>query len=341
VNPSRNPIRVALALAALLGGVSAARAAGAEPVDFARDIRPLFERHCAGCHGAEKQRGGYRLDAKEAALRGGDSGEPAIVPGNGAGSPLVRLVAGEVSDQRMPPKGEPLAASEVALLRRWIDLGAVWPESASAKLADPLAWWSLQPLRRPALPEGAGAIVHPIDAFIRARLAEDGCEGAPEADRRTLIRRVTFDLLGLPPTPEEVEAFVGDADPGAYERWVDRLLASPHYGERWARYWLDIVHYGDTHGYDKDKLRPNAWPYRDYVIRAFNQDRPYRRFVEEQIAGDACFRTRRTGSRPWGSSPRARGISSGTRSCRSRRSTGRSRGTWTGTTWCRTPWGRS
>src|SRR5882672_4792784 len=150
-------------------------------------------------------------------------------------------------------------------------------------------WWSFKPAIRPSVPEIAGAkfiIRNPVDNFVIARLTELKLAPSPEADRRTLIRRATFDLIGLPPSPEDVERFVADSNPDAYEREVDRLLASPRYGERWARHWLDAVHFGETHGYDKDKLRPNAWPFRDYVIRAFNADKPYSRFVQEQLAGD-------------------------------------------------------
>jgi hypothetical protein len=159
-------------------------------------------------------------------------------------------------------------------------------------------WWSLEPLQRPPIPPNSEASAHarnPIDAFVAAKLAEKGLRPAPEADRRTLIRRLYFDLVGLPPQPEEIESFVSDPDPGAYEHLVDRLLASPQYGERWARHWLDVVHYGETHGYDKDQPRPNAWPYRDYVIRSLNEDKPYGRFVQEQVAGDALFPDTRDG----------------------------------------------
>ena len=298
VNPSR-PIR-ALRLAALcLAGLAMASAsvpAADDPagIDFVRQIQPIFAAHCYDCHGPAKQKSTYRLDEKIRAIKGGDSGHPAIIPGQGAASPLVKFVTGEVADTVMPPKGDKLSAAQIALLKAWIDQGAVWPESASAKTEDPKDWWSLRPLARPPVPQPTGtppfaATSHPVDAFIRAKLAGAGLAPSPEADRRTLLRRVTFDLLGLPPTPAEVAAFVADTAPMAYERLVDRLLASPHYGERWARHWLDVVHYGDTHGYDKDKPRPNAWPYRDYVIRAFNEDRPYTRFVQEQLAGDVYF----------------------------------------------------
>ncbi len=170
--------------------------------------------------------------------------------------------------------------------------GATWPTGLELKdkRQYDLNWWSLQPLNRPTPPAvEANWVRTPIDAFILAKLRDHKLAPSPEADRRTLIRRLYFDLLGLPPSFNEVQAFVADRDPHAYEKLVDRLLESPDYGERWGRYWLDIVHYGDTHGYDKDKVRPNAWPYRDYVIRAFNDDKPYSRFVEEQVAGDILY----------------------------------------------------
>ena len=271
--------------AAFVAGALAPAFAVAAP-DFVRDVRPIFEAHCIKCHGPEKQKSSYRLDVKAIALNGGDSGTPNIVPGLGATSPLVKFIAGEVEDMRMPPKGEALAPAEIATLKAWIDSGAAWPDSASAAVADPLDWWSLKPLTAVTPPAGAE---NPVDAFVRAKLTAQGLSPAPAADARTLIRRLYFDLTGLPPTPEQTEAFVADTAPDAYERLMETLLASPRYGERWARHWLDVVHYGDTHGYDKDKLRPNAWPYRDYVVRAFNSGKPYARFLQEQIAGDVLF----------------------------------------------------
>ena len=255
-------------------------------VDFVTEVRPLFARHCYACHGPAKQRSGFRLDVKADALKGGDSG-PAILPGKSADSPLVKFVAG-VEEPAMPPAGPRLTAQEVGVLRAWIDQGADWPAAADTPRQNPLDWWSFRPLSRPAVPAVPGAW-NPVDAFVRAKLREKGLEPSPEADRRTLVRRLTFDLTGLPPTPDEIDACVRDPALDAYERLVDRLLASPAYGERWARHWLDVVHYGDTHGYDKDQPRPNAWPYRDYVIRALNADTPYGRFVREQVAGDVLF----------------------------------------------------
>ena len=271
-----------------------------KPIDFVRDIQPLLLTKCAKCHGEKTAKSGLRLDVKSAALRGGDSGE-AIVPHQSDKSPLVERIASR-GDDKMPPEGEPLSVEQLELVQRWIDQGAVWPEGIDkAKIIDKYDWWSLKPLIRPEVPRvtrmrdevrtGQQAAANstnlsPIDAFVISKLHEKGLTPSPEADRRTLARRVYFDLIGLPPTPDEADAFAADPNPNAYVQLVDQLLDSPHYGERWARHWLDVVHYGDTHGYDKDKPRPNAWPYRDYVIRAFNTDKPYAQFVEEQIAGD-------------------------------------------------------
>jgi mono/diheme cytochrome c family protein len=279
------------------------------PVDFVKDVQPIMEAHCVKCHGPEKQKGGWRIDRKDSAMTGGDEHAPNIVPGKSAESPLIHFVAGLDPDMKMPAKGDPLTADEVGLLRAWIDQGAVWPDGAGKGAGDPLDWWSLKPIveRRTSntqhptsnvqlqTADGARPVGNRIDDFIRAKLAEKGLSPSPEADARTLCRRVYFDLIGLPPTPEEIDAFAADTSPQAYERLVDKLLASPRYGECWARHWLDVVHYGDTHGYDKDKPRPNAWPYRDYVVRAFNEDKPYARFIQEQIAGDVLFPNTRDG----------------------------------------------
>ncbi len=297
-------LRSTRAIAAAIWSVSASSISAADlpptapandpNVDFVSEIQPLFAQHCLSCHGQEKQRSSYRLDNRSIALAGGESGQPALVPGLSQNSRLFQMVSGQLADLRMPPKGSSLSTAQVDLLRRWIDQGAPWPDTANRVLQDPLDWWSLKPLRRPQVPQdpattNSATAFHPVDAFIRTRLQAAGWQPAPEAERRTLIRRLFFDLVGLPPTPEQVQAFIADPNPRAYERWVDRLLASPHFGERWARQWLDVVHYGDTHGYDKDQPRPHAWPYRDYVIRAFNEDKPYKRFVQEQIAGDVLY----------------------------------------------------
>lgn len=288
-------VGAALMVLGLVPGPRAAVGADLPPastrrVEFERDVRPLLTSHCMSCHGPSKQKGGLRLDRKADALKGGDGG-PVIVAGRGAESPLILLAAGVDPDQVMPPKGARLTAEQVGILRAWIDQGADWPGAAGS--ADGFDWWSLRPLARPLAPvlapEDAARARNPVDAFVLAKLREKGLPPSPEADRRTLIRRLSFDLIGLPPTPAEIVAFAADPAPDAYEKLVDRLIASPHYGERWARHWLDVVHYGDTHGYDKDQARPNAWPYRDYVIRALNADKPYGRFVQEQVAGDVLF----------------------------------------------------
>lgn len=194
----------------------------------------------------------------------------------------------------MPKKGKPLSAAETGALREWIASGAPWPASLrlrAARGAPDTKWWSLEPIKRSSLPRvrNQSWVRNPIDAFILAALESQDINPAPPADRRTLIRRLTFDLHGLPPTALEIEAFEKDQSPDAYERLVDRLLDSPRYGERWARHWLDVAHFGDTHGYDKDKRRDQAWPYRDYVIAALNSDKPYGRFILEQLAGDYLF----------------------------------------------------
>jgi hypothetical protein len=214
----------------------------------------------------------------------------AILPGKSAGSPLVQRVTDQGPEKRMPPKGQRLTAQQVELLRSWIDQGAPWPPTADVTTAR-ADHWSLRPLMKPAVPniKQRQWVHNPIDAFVLARLEGQGMTPSPMADRPTLIRRVSFDLTGLPPTPDEVRAFLEDTSPNAYEKLVDRLLASPAYGERWARHWMDVVHFAETHGHDQDAPRENSWPYRDYLIQSFNQDKPYSRFVEEQIAGDVLY----------------------------------------------------
>jgi hypothetical protein len=285
-------------------------ACSAHAVDFDREIRPLLQERCVECHGAKKQKGGLRLDAKSFAFKGGHEG-PAIAAGRAERSPLYLRITHSDVEERMPPKGDPLTAAQIAAVCQWIESGAAWPENDAdrAALADKrLEHWAWQPIQtfhvsgskfqvpNPATGGSKGQLetlnlkpeTQPasIDTFIRAKLAENHLQPSPIADPRTLIRRVTFDLTGLPPTPEEVEAFANDTDPKAYEKRVDRLLASPHYGERYARHWLDIAHYADTHGFERDQRRDHAWRYRDYVIRAFNTDKPYDQFLREQIAGD-------------------------------------------------------
>ncbi len=267
-------------------------------VDFEKEVSPIFQEHCIACHGPEKQKSGYRLDGSEDALKGGESGQVAILPGNPEGSPLLRFVSGEDKEMVMPPEKSSqarLKVEQIAILRRWIEQGARWGKAEKTAKKDPLDWWSFRVMSRPVVPVVGDGGINPIDAFVISELKKKGLEHSPEADRETLLRRVFFDLIGLPPTASETASFVADPSANAFEKVVDRLLASPRYGERWARHWLDVVHYGDTHGYDKDKPRPNAWPYRDYVIRAFNEDKPYSKFVQEQIAGDVLFPGTRDG----------------------------------------------
>jgi mono/diheme cytochrome c family protein len=258
----------------------------ARKIDFVKDVQPIFAAACLKCHGPQLQEGEYRLDAREVALTKGAAFAPNIIPQKSADSPLIQFVAGQVEGMQMPAKGAKLTAEQIGILRAWIDQGAEWPDSASIKVADKLAWWSLQPLRASTLLVSRDD-QHPIDAFIRAKLREQKLHPSPAADRRVLIRRLYFDLIGLPPTPAEIESFLASKNPDAYEQLVDQLLASPQYGERWARHWLDTAHFAETHGHDQDRIRENAWPYRDYLIRAFNRDKSYGDFIREQIAGDA------------------------------------------------------
>jgi mono/diheme cytochrome c family protein len=264
-------------------------------VDFERDIRPLLHARCIECHGADKQNSGLRLDHKAGALKGG-AGGVVIVPGNSAASELIRRVTSSDKAEMMPPTGARLTAREIMLLKTWIDAGAKWPDEktiAEARRADE-NWWSLQPLAsvEPPMPKGIPGdwANSPIDRFIFAKLAERNLQPNPPADRRALIRRVSYDLTGLPPSPEEVEAFVNDNDPQAYEKLIDRLLASPRYGEQWGRHWLDVARYGESKGFEQNHIINNLWPYRDYVIRSFNEDKPFNRFIVEQLAGDVVGR---------------------------------------------------
>ncbi len=270
----------------------------AAPVDFVREVRPIFEKHCAECHGEKKQKSGLRLDVKAAALKGGDEHAPDIIVGRAKESPLLKFVLSEDKEERMPPKGERLSAEEIAALTRWIDEGAVWPDGVDAvKLADPHDHWSFKPLTNltPPEPQNKTWPRNDVDRFILARLEREGLPPAPEAERVAWLRRVYFDLIGLPPPPERADAFSKDTRADAHERVVDELLASPRYGERWAQHWLDVVRYADTHGFEVNTERPNAWPYRDHVIRAFNKDTPYDRFIREQLVGDALGEDAATG----------------------------------------------
>lgn len=276
-----------------------------EPVDFYRDVQPIFVKHCYACHGASQARSGLRLDLRDRAFTGGDSG-PVIVKGRSGDSLLIQYVTGQNdADVVMPPKGKapPVTSQEIALLQRWIDQGAVWPslpggppqEAAStagnatgstgpAVLSE---HWAFRPVRHVKPPVSRDPWIDtPIDAFVLEKMQQHHLSPNPEASRIDLIRRVTFDLIGLPPTAEAVQSFLKDKSDDAYERLVDRLLDSRHYGERWARHWLDLARYADSDGFEDDRDRPFAYKYRDYVIRSFNNDKPYNQFLLEQLAGD-------------------------------------------------------
>lgn len=271
--------RIGCLCVALLSGIGIPATSIA--VDFESEIAPLFAEHCLDCHGPETQKGQFRLDRLASLLKGGDSGEAAVVPGKPAGSFLVKAIRHDEPDYEMPPKGGPLSEAEISRVEQWIAEGAKVPEHYGPATEEvELTHWSFVPVKRP---ESADS----IDGFIERKLEENGLSLSEEADRRTLIRRLYFVMLGLPPRPEEVEAFVADEDPGAWKWLVERVLASPHYGERWATHWLDLVRFGETQGFEMNRERPNAWHYRDWVIDSFNSDKPYDQFVREQIAGDA------------------------------------------------------
>jgi hypothetical protein len=246
-------------------------------VDFTREVQPILAKHCYQCHGPGDAASGLRLSAREAVIEPADSGLPAIVPGDAESSELLRRITAESEFERMPPEDPALTAEQIEVLRRWIDQGAPWQDH-----------WAFEPLAAPTVPavEGAGWIRNPIDAFVLARLEQNGLTPAPPADRLTLLRRASFDLTGLPPTPEAVADFLADDSSAAFERVVDRLLESPHYGERWGRHWLDLVRFAETNSFERDSIKPHAWRYRDYVIRSLNEDKPYDQFLREQLAGD-------------------------------------------------------
>jgi len=293
-------LALGLAAAMVCTGLRAQQAGTPQADFFERQIRPLLAEHCHACHGADQQKGGLRLDSRPALLAGGDSG-PAVVPGQPEQSLLIEVVryGGEI---KMPPKGR-LSPPQVAALVRWVAEGAVWPDGTDP--AEPgererasggqlqfspqqRSFWTFQPLTDPQPPHVKHEewVRSPLDRFVLARLEAEGLAPNPPADKRVLLRRLTFDLTGLPPGPEQIEAFLNDEQPGALERLIDRLLASPHYGERWGRHWLDVARYADSNGLDENLAYANAFRYRDYVIDAFNADLPYDQFVREQIAGD-------------------------------------------------------
>lgn len=259
----------------------------ARSVDFAKEVQPLFAKHCLECHGEKKQESNFRLDHKPTAFRGGEIGV-SIVPGKGSESALLKYVSGQDPDMKMPPEGEPLSAAEIATLKAWIDQGAEWPDELSAKLSEKKRdHWAFKTPVKPAIPqvENSQWPQTAIDAFILQAQSKAGLKPSAKADKGTLLRRLSLDLIGLPPTPEELQAFLQDTSADAYQKQVRRLLASPHYGERWGRHWLDTARYADSDGYEKDKSR-SIWQYRDWVIAALNRDLPYNQFIIEQIAGD-------------------------------------------------------
>jgi Protein of unknown function (DUF1553)/Protein of unknown function (DUF1549)/Planctomycete cytochrome C len=289
----------------LLWGIAGAAnmVAADQPASFSKDIQPVFEASCWKCHGGAVQLSKLDLRSRDSALKGGQRG-PAIVPGKAAESRLYRVVAG-IEKPAMPLDGK-LTADQISLIKDWIDRGALWEATTEAapskKPADsdtqfaaledapipPEArrYWAFQKPVRAAVPAVPGNPPNPIDRFLEKARSEKGLKSAPRADQITLLRRASLDLIGLPPTPAETAEYLADTSPHAWENLIDRLLASPHYGERWGRHWLDVARYADSSGFEHDYDRPNAWRYRDYVIRAFNQDKPYNRFLAEQIAGD-------------------------------------------------------
>jgi Protein of unknown function (DUF1549)/Protein of unknown function (DUF1553)/Planctomycete cytochrome C len=287
---------------AIGGWVVASAAVAAEPDRFSphqieffeSKVRPILSGTCLKCHGAGTHKGGLRLDSRESVLKGGDSGA-AVVPGKPTDSPMIDAI--NYRGIEMPPTGK-LNSREIAALVEWVKMGAPWPKEAPPAAASRQSdftitdqdrkYWAFQPVGHPAIPKVRRAdwVANPIDAFVLARLEEKGLAPNPPADPRTLIRRLFFDLIGLPPTPEEVDRFAADHSPQAYERLVDELLARKQYGERWGRHWLDVTRFAQTNGYERDAEKPEAWRYRDYVIAAFNDDKPYNRFVLEQLAGD-------------------------------------------------------
>ncbi|MCH8046250.1 MAG: PSD1 domain-containing protein [Planctomycetes bacterium] len=299
-----------VALAVVCLGVArvspAAQPATAELEHFEKKVRPLLVKYCFKCHGPKEQEADLRLDSRAAVLRGGESG-PAIEPGRPAESRLVRAIGYSDPDLQMPPKKK-LSARQIADLTRWVKAGAPWPEAqgttepsvASRAIQRPKItdeqrkFWAFRPVvdRTPPKLADESWATSPIDRFIGRALDAKGLKPAPPADKRTLLRRIYFDLIGLPPAPEEIEAYLADDSPKAFAKVVDRLLASEHYGERWARHWLDLVRYSETDGHVQDNLRPHAWKYRDWVIDALNDDLPYDRFIIEQIAGDLLTQKR-------------------------------------------------
>jgi mono/diheme cytochrome c family protein len=286
-------VLLATLLLTLLSTQSAAPAS-APPISFDKDVKPVLEQHCLSCHGETMQSGKFDLRNRDSALKGGARGSD-IVPGDATASRLYRRVAG-LERPSMPAQAEPLPAEQIAAIKQWIDEGAAWGSTATLTstalehrtiTAEERNYWAFKlPVKSPLPAVEDASLTNPIDRFLESARRARGLKAAPRADRYTLVRRAYLDLIGLPPTPAQVDAFVSDRSPNAWERLIDSLLASPHYGERYGRMWLDVARYADSAGFEYDMHRPNAWRYRDYVIKAFNEDKPYDRFLVEQIAGD-------------------------------------------------------
>ncbi len=277
---------------------SPAWAQGPELDFFQKSVRPILEEHCFDCHGPEKQKNKLRFDNTVGILKGGESGEPLLLPGHSADSYLLKRVNSTNPKDMMPPKGDRLGDAQVQILSQWIDAGAQLPgaKEAAGELRIKTDHWSFQPVKRldPQLSDGHFGN-NEIDGFVLAKLRERGLEPSPKAEPRTLVRRLYLVMHGMPPTPTEVEEYVSDKRADAWERLVDRVLASPRYGERWARHWMDVVRYADTDGFERNVERKSAYPYRDYLIESFNADKPYNLFIKEQIAGDVLGVDRATG----------------------------------------------
>ena len=261
------------------------------PVNFARDVQPILQARCILCHGSEVQMGGLRLDQQQSILNGGKSGMPAVVPRRSADSLMIRYVSGIDPKIVMPPTGERLSAREISQIRDWIDQGALWTDPADSSKSNhhpPADHWAFKRIQAPAIPsvKNPGWVRNPIDNFVLAKLDGKNWTPSSPAEPRALLRRIYLDLVGLPPTLAEQQAFLKSPTPAALDALVNDLLARPAYGERWARHWLDLVRYAETNGYERDATKPNVWRYRDYVIRALNDDKPFDRFVLEQLAGD-------------------------------------------------------
>ena len=270
----------------------------ADVVDFKRDIAPILEERCWACHGEEEQESELRLDRRVNMLRGGNSGLSAVVPGKPEKSYLIDVIKHLDPDVKMPPDEEKIPANEIELLSRWIKEGAVWPGQMDAVVEEKSDHWSFQRVRRPEVPGTVSGSNNPVDAFLRQSLAKHQLSFSPVADSRSLIRRASIVLTGIAPTPEETSEFINDSTKDSekgYSALIDRLLASPHFGERWAQHWLDVIRWAETNGSEANLYRKNAWIYRDYVVRAFNEDKPYDQFVREQIAGDSLGAGEATG----------------------------------------------